>query len=596
MRSGTPIALGVFAAVQTFLLVAQRDRFAVLFWWTTESWLLVTLLWLKDLALAGLAFVAFRHLDIATASLPEPVEAGDRASRIRHALLFAGVLAAGVALRFVSPRQIPPGVWYDALTEAEGALRDPGGIPWLGGRPFAPEAGGTALISHLYVRFCELLFRFFGRGDSGILALSAIPGSLTLPALYWFGREMGGRQVALVAMTLCAFAMSPLVFSRWAYTAALLLPLVLAAAAATLRAVATRSIGWALLAGSLLGLSLHTYVPAWAIAASIGIFALTSLARPRWKLVVTAGIAGLVTFLPFAVAYLQFPQRLGGRARDVSFLAPTVSASLPGGSGPVPVTLRLLHNVVEYTGALLWRGDPTPRNGMPGRPVFTVLIGVAVLAGVALSWRRARAGDLRHRLLLLLAGASLLAGILSIPADAPNVLRIYPLVGLSFLFAAESLVRWIPACARALSARVGFLWALAFSLLLVLETRRFLTVWPENPLVVAAFCNADTRAGRTAGALGPAPIIVEPGVLSCPIVFETLAAGSDPSRPVRRIPRRSAAELLAKPEDRAFWYVTRRTELDRLRSRGWRAARGVEPGGDSRATVIARVVPPAPAN
>lgn len=592
MRSaGAPLALGLFAAVQTFLFFAHRDRFAVLFWWTTESWLLVTLLWLKDLALAGLAFVAFRYLGIATASLPEPVEPGDRASHLRHALLFAGVLAAGVVLRFVAPRQIPPGVWYDALTEAEAALREPGRVPWFGGRPFAPEAGGTALVSHLYVKFCELLFRVFGRGDYGILALSAVGGSLTLPAVYWLGREMGRPQVALVAMTLCALAMSPLVFSRWAYTAALLLPLVLAAAAAALRAVATRRVAWALLAGLFLGLSLHTYVPAWAIVPTFGIFALTTLARPRGKLVAAAGIAGLVAFLPFAVAYLQFPHRLGGRARDVSILASTRSAALPGGSGPVAVTLRLLHNVVEYTGVLLWRGDPIPRNGIPGRPAFTVLIGVAVLAGIALSWRSARKGNPGDRLLLLLAGASLLAGILSIPADAPNVLRIYPLVGLCVLFAAESLVRWIPAAARALSARVGFLWAFTFSLVMVLETGPFFTVWPDNGLVAASFCRADSDAGRTARALGPAPIIVEPGVLSCPIVFETLAAGDNPRRPVSRLDRRTAGDLMRSPPHRSFWYVAGRSELDRLCAGPFRCARGVAVGPRPDDAVIARVVP-----
>jgi hypothetical protein len=384
--------------------------------------------------------------------------------------------------------------------------------------------------------------------------------------------------------------MSPLVFSRWAYTAALLLPLVLAAAAAALRAVATGRVGWALLAGLFLGLSLHTYVPAWAIAASFGIFALTTLARPRGKLVFAAGIAALVAFLPFAVAFLQFPHRLGGRARDVSFLAPSRSAALPGGNGPFAVLLRLLHNVVEYTGVLLWRGDPNARNGMPGRPAFTVLIGVAVLAGVALSWRKARTGNPGHRLLLLLAGASLLAGILSIPADAPNALRIYPLVGLSVLFAAESLVRWIPASARALSARVGFLWALAFSLLLVLETGPFFTVWPDNVLVAGSFCRAESNAGRTARALGPAPIILEPRVLVCPIVLETLAAGDDPRRPVPRLERRTAGDLLRSPPHRPFWYVARRSEFDRLCVAPFRCARGVAVGERAGDTAIARVV------
>jgi 4-amino-4-deoxy-L-arabinose transferase-like glycosyltransferase len=594
MRTGgAALALGLFAAFQTFLFFARRDHFAVLLWWTKESWLLVTLLWLKDLVLAAVAFVAFRSLVVATANSPEPAEPDDSGSRLRHALLLLGILAAGVALRWVAPAQVPPGVWGDALYEAEAALREPGQIPWYGGVPFAIEGGGTALVSYLYVKFCELLFQIFGRGDVGLLALSAVGGSLALPAVYWLGRETGGRRVALVAMTLLAFAMSPLVFARWAYTAALLVPLALAAAAATLRALATGRIGWAILAGALLGLSLHTYVPAWAIAASFVVFGLTTVRRPGgWKLLLAAIIAAVIAFLPFALAFLEFPDRLGGRARDVSFLVPNRNVALAGGSGPFAILLRLFHNVVEYSGTLLWTGDPNPRNGIPGRPTLTVLIGVAALVGVVFSWWRARAGNPGHRLLLLVAGASLLAAVLSNPADAPNGLRILPLVGVLTLLAAECLVRWVPASARTLSVRPGFLWALGFSILLVLETVPFFTLWPDNSLVAASFSPVESEAGRTARTLGAAPVIVGPGVLPRPLVFETLAAGSDPNRPVRRLASRTAEDLVANPPGQAFWYVAGRSDLDRLCAGPFRCARGVavgHPPDDD--PVIARVVP-----
>ena len=591
---GSALALGLFAAVQTFLFFARRDHFAVLLWWTKESWLLVTLLWLKDILLAALAFLAFRSLVVGTADLPNPSEPDDPGSRWRHALLFFGILGAGVVLRWVAPRQIPPGVWGDALYEAEAALRDPGRIPWYGGAPFSLDTGGKALVSYLYVKFCELLFKVFGRGDVGLLSLSAVGGSLALPAVYWLGRETGGRRVALVAMTLLALAMSPLVFARWAYTAALLVPLVLAAAAATLRALSTGRIGWAALAGALLGLSLHTYVPAWAIAASFVVFGLTTVRLPgRWKLLFAAGIAAAAAFLPFAVAFLEFPDRLGGRARDVSFLVPSSNVTLAGGTGAFAILQRLFHSVVEYTGTLLWTGDPNPKNGIPGRPAVSVLIGVPALVGIALSWRRARAGDPGHRLLLLVAGATLFAAVLSNPTDAPNALRILPLVGVLTLMAAECLVRWVPAAAGRLPVRSSFLWALGFSLLLLLETGPFLTLWPTNPLVAKSFSPVESEAGRMAQTLGSAPVIVAPGVLPQPLVFETLAAGSNPLRPVPRLARRTAADLVAHPPAQAFWYLAGRSELDRLCLRPFRCARAVAVGDRPDDAVIARVVPAA---
>jgi len=596
-NDGAAVALGLFAAVQTFLLFARRDRFAVLFWWTSESWLLVTLLWLKNLALGAAAFFVFSRIARWTESLPRAQARGacprdDSGSRVRHALLFAGILAIGVVLRWIAPRQIPPGVWADALFEAEGALRHPGSIPWLGGQPLAVEGlRNSALVSNVYLKFCELLFRVFGRGDVGLLALSAVGGSLALPAVYWLGREVSGRRRGLIAMAILSLGEWPLVFSRWAWTGALLLSLVLAAAAAAVHARQTGSAGWAAVAGLLLGLSLHTYVSAWAVAAGFAIFAIRGLRRPAGtKLALTATGTALLAFLPFVPAFLKYPERLGGRAHDVSFLAPTKDVAVPGGNRPGAPPLRLLYNGVEYTGLFLWTRDPNPRHGFPDRPPFDALLGIAALAGAALSYRRSRDGNAGEELLWLVAGASLAAGILGNPGGAPNGLRIYPFLGIAVLWAAGSLEGWIAAAARASSSRPASLWALAFTVLFALETVPFLTRWPRDPLVAGSFCVLESDLGRTARELAPAPILLAPKALSWPIVFETLAAGEDPRRPVPRRDHRTAEELLRSWPPLPFWYVARDDDLEAFRRASWRCP--PRPTGDG--SGIPRIVRVAP--
>ena len=590
--SRAAIALGVFAAIQTFVFFARRDRFSVLFWWTSESWLLVTLLWCKDLALAAAAFLAFGTLAHRTEQIPEPPESESRTT-VRHALLFVAILTAGTALRWLAPRQIPPGVWADALFEAEGVLRDPGSAGWLSGRPLQVEGmRNSALVSNLYLKFCELVFSVFGRGDVGLLALSAVGGTLAIPATYWLAREIRGPRLGLLAMALVAFAGWPLVFSRWAWTGSLLLPLVLAGAAAALAALRTGTILPAVLSGIFVGLSLHTHPAAWAIGAGFTAFALASIRRPRGgRLVATAAIAGFLAFLPFGLAFLRYPDRLGGRAQDVSILAPTKDVAVPGGNGPWALPLRLLYNGIEYTGLFLWTRDPNPRHGLPDRPPFDPALGLAALFGAALALRSARAGDPGHRLLLLLAGTSLLAGVLGNPGGAPNGLRIYPFVGAALLWAAGALDRWLAYAARALGARPTLVGGFGLAALFAAETLPFLAVWPDDRRVVGSFCATETAAGRIRRSLGDAPTVVDPGALAWPIVFEALAAGRDPRGPVRPVPRRTAAELLTAPTDDAFWYVARRTELEKLRGGPWRAARGIDPGGDAPDTVIARVVP-----
>jgi len=593
--SAEAIAVGGFAAVQTFVFFARRDHFSVLLWWTRESWLYVSLLWLKDLALAAAAFFLFASIARATVALPDPAEKlPDRDSRLRHALLFAAILAAGVALRWLAPRQIPPGVWADALFEAEGALRDPGNIPWLGGRPLEIEGlRNSALVSNLYLKLCALFFRIFGRGDTGILALSAVGGSLALPGIYWLGREMGSARRALAGMAILAFASWPLVFSRWAWTGALLLPLVAAAAACVLRALRTGRVLPALAAGVLVGLSLHTHPAAWAAAAGLGAFGLTTI-RPRraGRLIAVAALGGFLAFLPFGVAFLKFPDRIGGRARDVSYAGGfTKDVAIPGRDSPFALPLFLLHNAIEYTGVFLWTHDPNPRHGLPDRPPLDPVLGVAALVGAAVGLRKARAGDAGERLVLFIVGTTLLAGLLANPGGAPNLSRVYPVVAAPALWAAAALVRWIPAAARTLAVRRRLAWALAFALLFVLETQPFLVAWPHDPRVLGSFCVAETDAGRTARALGPAPIVLDPKAFSWPIVFETLAAGDHRERPVPRLDRRSAADLLRSPPDRPFWFVARDADFETLRRASWRCP--PPRSGERRESAwIARVVPP----
>lgn len=584
--------MGFFAAVQTFAFFTRQDRFSVLLWWTRDSWLYVTVLWLKNLFLAAVAFLVFAEAARATVSLPEETEPHDRKANIRHAVLFALILAAGVALRWVAPRQIPPGVWADALFEAEGTLRTSGHIPWLGGRPLDVEGlRNSALVSNLYLKFCALLFRVFGRGDTGILSLSAVGGTLALPAIYWLGREMGSRRRALAAMAILAFAGWPLVFSRWGWTGTLMWPLVLCASAAALRALRTRSIFWAFASGVLVGLSLHTHPAAWAAAAGLAAFGLAALrAKRAGTLLAAAAVGGILAFLPFGFAFLKYPERIGGRAQDVSFLAPTKDVAIPGGNRPYAPPLRLLYNAVEYTGLFLWTRDPNPRHGMPGRPPLDPLLGIAALAGAAVALRKSGSGGAGERLVLFLAAASLLAGILGNPGGAPNVSRIAPYVAVPAIWAAGALDRWIPAAARRLSVRSGIAWGLALVVFFLLETRVFLTEWPDHYLVVNSFCVTETEAGRSARALGDAPVVVAPGALTWPIVFETLAASEDPSHPVPRLPRRTAEDLVRSERGGPFWYVARGADLEILRRASWRCPPHRAAGTDR--TAVFRVAPP----
>jgi hypothetical protein len=585
-------AFSAFAAIQTFALLAEADRWAVLLDFTRETWLLVLLLWLKNLAIAAAAGAVAAALLGRAAGLPEPQEG--RPAPLLVALAIATVLV-GIVLRWVFPEQIPPGLFVDPPFEARALLLHPDGVPWSGGIPLLddPASGGSrTLVSYLNLHFYDGVFRLFGRAETGFLAVSAVPGCLALGGAFWLALEVFGLPSAILGVSFVALASWPLVFSRWGFVASELIALALFAAAAALAARRTHGLTLAVLSGTCLGFSLHTHVSAWGIAAALGIFSLFELRRPEArKLVAAAWLSALLAFAPFAPGYLAHPESIGGRLFDVPAGSRVHGAWGPEVAGPLRVPATLLSNAVQYSGVLLWTTDPNPRNGLPGRPAVTPVLGIAALLGLALSAARATRGD--GALFALVLG-SLAGGVFSNPGGAPNMIRSCVVVIPALLAAG-----WL--AARALSLlnsnhrvriSVGAAGVLAF--VLAAESVPFLCQWPEDPLVVRYFCPTETGSARLVRALGEGDAILHPKALRHPFVFDTLSGPLDPRIPIRIARRATVAELLAVQPPRPFWYVAEATAFADLRAAGWRCARGIAPHGADPAVLLARVAPVRP--
>jgi hypothetical protein len=585
------VLFGTFAATQTFALLAQADRWAVLLYVTRETWLLVLLLWLKNLAVAAAAGAVAAFLLRRAAGLPEPQEG--RPAPLLVALALATVLV-GIALRWIFPEQIPPGLFVDPPFEARALLLHPDGVPWSGGIPLLddPVSGGSrTLVSYLNLHFYDGIFRLFGRAETGFLAVSAVPGCLALGGAFWLALEVFGLPSAILGVSFVALASWPLVFSRWGFVASELIALALFGAAAALAAQRTQRLPFALLSGTCIGLSLHTHVSAWGVAAALGVFSLFELRRPEArKLVAAAWLSALLAFAPFVPGYLAHPESIGGRLFDVPAGSRVHGAWGPDVAGPVRVPATLLSNAIQYSGVLLWTTDPNPRNGLPGRRAVMPALGIAALLGLALSAARATRGD--GALFALILG-SLAGGVFSNPGGAPNMIRACVVVIPALLAAG-----WLAARALVLLSRhgvrvsVGAAGVLAF--VLAAESVPFLCRWPDDPLVVRYFCPTETKGARLVRALGDGDAILHPKALRHPFVFDTLSGPLDPRIPIRIARRATAADLLAAPPPRPFWYVADATAFADLRAAGWRCARGIAPHGADPAVLVARVAPGRP--
>ncbi len=582
---------GGFAALQTFFWLARRDHFEVLFWWTREMWPYVLLLWIKDFALAAAAgFLAARVLTLVTKAAEREESEPPRTPRpLAEAAWVLPVLAVGVALRWVFRAWNPPGLWIDVVYMTR-PLFGGGAAPLWGATPYGESFPARyEVLSNLYVAFVRVILTAFGSGETGFFAVSALPGCLALPAFWWLAREAFGPRTAGVAVLLGALVGWPILLARWTATVVLLLAFVLLAAAATLRARRTGSLALAALAGACVGLALHTYAAAGAIAAAFAAFALLEARDTRTRrLALTAAAAALLAFAPLAWAFVVGDARLGGHLRDVRFATSSRRVDLPHAAGALRVPALLASSALDYTGVLLWTRDPNLRQA-GGQAILSPPVGALALLGLGLAASRRRPADV---LLVLLAAGSLLAGVLSDPGDAPNTMRVSTLLVPAIILAAAVLEIGIGRSVRNGAASRGVLLAGVAAALFASETLPALVDFPDRPGVAARFRAAETEAGRILARLADAPVVLEKGAVLYPMVVEAVAHGVDRRIPLDVYARKTAAELGAAPPASPFWFIASRRGLAELAAGGLRCGRGIAPAGDASGLFLARVRPP----
>ena len=556
-RAGIETGLALFVFLQTLAALVRSDRLEVLLWWTRETWLLLALLWAKNLGLAALAaalvVAAFRFLEAAAG-------AGPHAARARAlAWSAASALVLGTVLRWIWPTILPPAQFSDTFSELEHVLRDPLGAPWIGTTPFPGSPHDQ--ISNLYARTAHASVVAFGGGVEGLLSVAAVPGTLLLPAVLWLGLEVGGPAVGVITLWLVACGAWPLNLARWGFTGSAMLPLLTAGLAALLAGQRTGRAGWGLLAGACLGFSLHTHPGSWAtvgVLAVWGVVRFASVAADR-RLIVTTALAGAIALAPFAWGFVREPSRLGGHLRDVHLQKPVRDVSAPSGAEATGLARRLAYNALNYTALFTGAADPNARHGMKAHSRLPLFVGLAALLGAAAAFRSgAPTGE---RALLVFAGGSFLAGILSDPGGAPNSFRVCALVSPLLVWAAMTL--------RAASVRVaglvpigpGLVAALAVTAVIASDTVPFLTRWPFEPVVEANFGVGDSEAGRLLGLVEAQNVTLDPGVVRHPIVIETVAGRVSFRTPVPAWPLRAPDDMAGTGRG---WYVSDARRLERL--------------------------------
>jgi len=340
-------------------------------------------------------------------------------------LILVLITLAAASLRLVALDAFPPGLYHDEAFNGLDALQ-----VLQGKTPIFFEANNGR--EPLFIYLAAASVAAWGRSPGALRLVSALVGTLTIPALYWLGRELFDRRIATLAAVLATTTVWTLNLSRIAFRAVTMPPLQALSLALLWRGLQKRRLGTLACAGVIYGLSFYTYLAArFGVIALVLFLAYTLLWHREsfwlrgWVLF---GLLSLVVIAPLGVYFVLHWQSTFARAGQVSILSPQINGGNLWGT--------LLRQTLNTLRLFNLQGDFIPRHNVPLRPVFEAFTGLAFLLGVVMSLRKARR-EQAHALCLIWLGTMLLPTILA--EGAPHMLRATGVLPVLFLFPALGL-------------------------------------------------------------------------------------------------------------------------------------------------------------
>ena len=436
-----------------------------------------------------------------------------------QSILSLSIVLLAFGLRLWDLTAVPPGWRDDELINIyalSGELFE-GRFPLY----FTGASGHEPLYHYLQAGFNALL----GYNVLSGHLLSAVLGTLTIPLTFALVRRLFGSLIAALTALALTFSFWSLMYSRIALRHINLPPFALVAVFLLWTPLVSRrrrTARWAVPLGLVLGLSLYIYPAArvlpFILAAFIFYLALFHRDEFRhvWAGYALALVTTAVVAIPLAVAIAQGSSEaaahgIGADARLIELARP-IQALREGDPRP------LLENTWTTLGMFHTTGDPEWLYNIPNRPVFNLLGGALLWAGVLLCLYRWR--QPRYFFLLLWFGFGLSPTVLSVPAASlSHSILIQPLAYLFPVLIVVEIHKWFtsralrPGCFA--GAHVLARHGLPIALLLFLcstafrDLRDYFFAWPQEEMVRFLY-RADYR--KAAQYLDDHPQIVDVAV------------------------------------------------------------------------------------
>ena len=473
------------------------------------------------------------------------------------AVIGAGALLLGSALRLAALDRIPPSLWIDDVSLIAPALALHGNLADFSNavRPApygVPRPYGS--VGVFYLELYRLALALLGTTVFGVRFLSAAAGIASIATAGMLGRALLPRGGGTLAAVVLAGLRWHLLLSRWAWNAIVLAPFADSAALLLLRARRRRSLPAAFSAGLVAGLATHVYLAAWVAAAALAALAVWPPERG------SASLPRLRLFLAFAVAFAlaTAPLFLLKSGRTTSYFARAANHSVVKEVGYAH-SPRPLFGAVAGSLAAPWFGaDPFAHHDLPGKTRLGWILGIPVAVAFARSLLRPR--DPFSAYLLAEAGAAFAASVAGGQAGLPDGYRFGYLTTVTAVAAAGGILcilAWVPPMRRrtAALAAVGLL-----GLSAAFAARDSLVRWPSLPGTFDAFHGQDTILARAMirwDRFGS--VRLAPGLAHSPIAVDgirryrldpDLVAGAPSSGPAEREFRFVSPGTPGRPDER----------------------------------------------
>jgi len=295
-----------------------------------------------------------------------------------YKLLFLAIILLALIVRIVNIDNVPSGIYPDEANNGTNAFNAQltNDYKW-----FYPDNNGR---EGLYINAMALFFKLFGVSFLTIKLTSIIMGTLTVCGVYLLSRELfiSKPRLALIASYLTAVSFWAVNFSRIAFRAIMMLPILTFSFYFLFRGLRTKKWYDFALAGFIFGLGFHTYI-AFRVAPALLIVLFVLLLIQRGKVIITKYwkhwlifiVFAFISTLPMLLTFHTHPEFLNARTGDVSVMANSDEHLVQ------TLSQTFTKSILKFNVS----GDQNWRHGYPPYPTLEFFVGIMFALGFFLS-------------------------------------------------------------------------------------------------------------------------------------------------------------------------------------------------------------------